>query len=368
RGGNNAVDTELFTKVPRFLTVRTAPTTWRLGILGNAEDRLVVGLDCSERFAELTRLRNGFLLALAPALALIAVGGWMVAGRAVRPLRVIAQAAEQMTAQGLDQRIPASGDDPEIQRLITVLNRMMDRLQASFQQANRFSADASHELKTPLAVMQAELEQALQNASDGSRDQQVFSSLLEETHRLARITRSLLLLARADSGSLALNPSTFDLGEDLDLIIMDARILAEAAGVHIESRIPPGVRVRADRVLLRQAIANLLDNAVHYNRPGGWVEIQLEPSRTTLELTISNTGPGIPTEDRSRIFDRFHRGAEARARRGSGAGLGLSLAREILVAHRGTLILAESTAARTVFRVSIPTSLDGREILPSTAS
>lgn len=356
RAGNSAVDTDLFTKVPRFLTATTSQTTWRLGILGNAEDRLVVGLDCSDRFAELARLRNGFLLALAPALALIAMGGWMVAGRAVRPLRVIAQAAEQMTAQGLDQRIPASTDDPEIQRLTTVLNRMMDRLQASFQQATRFSADASHELKTPLAVMQAELEQGLQNAADGSRDQQVYSSLLEETHRLARITRSLLLLARADSGRLALTPADFDLSEDLDLIVMDARILAEADEVRIESSIPPNIRVHADRVLLRQAIANLLDNAVHYNRPGGIVEIRLDSTSAGIELTVANTGPGIPPEDQSRIFDRFHRGAEARAKRGSGTGLGLSLAREIVTAHRGALILAESTAARTVFRLSLPTS------------
>jgi signal transduction histidine kinase len=269
-------------------------------------------------------------------------------------LRRIARAAEQTTARGLDQRIPVSGEDPEIDRLIAVLNRMMDRLQASFRQATRFSADASHELKTPLAVMQAELEAALQSAADGSRDQQVYASLLEETQRLKTVTRSLLLLAQADSGQLPLSLEVLDLAAELEEIAADARILAESAGVEWEARLVPGVRVAADGVLLRLAISNLLDNAIHYNRPGGRVELVLEAGPAGVVLEVANTGPGIPPGERAQVFDRFHRGTEARNRRRDGMGLGLSLAREIVLAHGGALVLTGSGADRTVFQLSLP--------------
>ena len=199
--GGNAV---LFTKVPRFFTAKTSESVWRLGVMGNNELRLVVGLKYDQTQAELDRIRKAFLAALPVALLLVGGGGWLVAGRALRPLISISQMAERVTAQGLDQRIPASREDPEIARLIHVLNGMMDRLEASFRQATRFSADASHELKTPLAVMQGELENALQAANSGSAEQQVFSNLLEETQRLKRITRGLLLLSQADAGQLKL--------------------------------------------------------------------------------------------------------------------------------------------------------------------
>lgn len=353
-GGSSGQASGLYTKAPRFLTVTTPSTSWRLGILGNAQDRLVVGLDCAETRAELGRMRNSFLLALPVALAVIGLGGWWVAGQALRPLRNISSAAERVTARGLDQRIPVSAEDPEIDRLIGVLNRMMDRLQSSFQQATRFSADASHELKTPLAIMQGELEQALQLAADGSRDQRVYASLLDETQRLKTITRSLLLLAQADSGRLPLSPERVSLSTELEVIAADARILAETAELELSVQILPGVTVAADRVLLRLAISNLLDNAIHYNLPGGRVDVVLESGRKTVSVCVRNTGPGIPAEERCRVFDRFHRGGEARERRREGLGLGLSLAREIVLAHQGDLALLEGEDGWTVFRLSLP--------------
>ena len=354
--GGGGMASGLFTKTPRFFSVKTEAGVWRLGILGNDEDRLVVGLDGGEIQAELSRMRSAFLFALPLALALIGTGGWWVAGQAVRPLRRIARTAEQTTARGLDQRIPATGDDPEIDRLIAVLNRMMDRLQASFRQATRFGADASHELKTPLAVMHAELEQALQSAEDGSRDQRVYASLLEETRRLKTITRGLLLLAQADSGHLPLAPETLALGDELEDIAADARILAEAADLELRTNLPHGVVVSADRVLLRLSISNLVDNAIHYNRSGGWVRLELESGDDEAVVRVSNTGPGIPSEEQAGVFDRFRRGRDAASRRRDGMGLGLSLAREIALAHGGRLTLERSDPAVTEFRLTLPTS------------
>ena len=235
----------VFTKIPRFFTARTAEGTWRLGIMGNDELRLVVGLNYDTVQAELNRMRNIFLVTLPVALLLVGGGGWLVAGRALRPLRRIARTAEQVTARGLDQRIPVSAEDPEITRLIEVLNGMMDRLEASFRQATRFSADASHELKTPLAIMQGELENALAGRRARLAEQQVFSNLLEETQRIKTITRSLLLLAQADAGQLKLALEEVHLSADLEAMIEDARILAADSKLRFELKIQPGLWVQA---------------------------------------------------------------------------------------------------------------------------
>ena len=159
---------------------------------------------------ELNYLRDAFLLTFPLALLLIGIGGWVIGSRAFRPLKAIADTAEHVTARGLDQRIPLVDSDGEVARVVRVLNGMMDRLEKSFHQATRFTADASHELKTPLTIMQGELENALQGAPAGSNEQQVFNNLLEETQRLKNITRNLLLLAQADSGQLKLSPEVVE--------------------------------------------------------------------------------------------------------------------------------------------------------------
>ncbi|MCL4789926.1 MAG: HAMP domain-containing protein, partial [Verrucomicrobia bacterium] len=281
------------------------------------------------------------------------LGGWLVAGRALRPLRTIAETAERVTASGLDQRIPVSNEDPEIARVIHVLNRMMDRLEASFRQATRFSADASHELKTPLAVMQGELENALQAARPGSPEQQLFSNLLEETQRLKTITRSLLLLAQADAGQLKLALEPVDLSAELENMIEDARVLAADSRLKFDVQLPRQVRIKADRPLLHTALFNLINNAIKYNAPDGKIEIRLESADNRITLTIGNTGPGIPPAEQPKIFERFFRASRPTTSRVEGVGLGLSLAREIVRAHGGELSLRESRAGWTEFQLRL---------------
>ena len=347
RGGNPV----LFTKIPRFFHAQAGGSTWRFGVMGNDELRIVVGLNYDSIQTELNRLRNFFLGALPMALLLVGGGGWWVAGRALRPLQSISQMAEGVTARGLDQRIPASNEDPEIARLILVLNGMMDRLETSFRQATRFSADASHELKTPLAIMQGELENALQAAASGSREQQVFSNLLEETQRLKRITRGLLLLSQADAGQLKLALEEVHLSADLEAMVEDARVLATDAHLQFDVRIQAGLWVQADRGLLHMALLNLLNNAVKYNEPNGTVGVTLATLDNRVVLTLCNSGPGIPPADQPRIFERFYRADQSRSRTQDGLGLGLSLAREIIHAHQGKLVLQESRPGRTCFEV-----------------
>jgi signal transduction histidine kinase len=348
-GGGGGV---VFTKIPKFFTANTVEGTWRLGIMGNDDLRLVVGLNYGAVQTELSRMRNIFLITVPFALLLIGGGGWLVAGRALHPLNTITWTAEQVTAHGLDQRIPTSDADPEIRRLIQVLNGMMDRLEASFQQATRFSADASHEIKTPLAIMQAELENAIQGSAPGSAEQRVFSNLLEETQQLKRITGNLLLLAQADAGRLKLTLEEIPLNEDLGAIIEDAQILAADSNIQFKLDVQPGVKVRGDRGLLRMALLNLVNNAVRYNEPGGTVGLTLVTGKE-VELTICNAGPGIPPADQPRIFDRFYRVRQSGTGSGEGLGLGLSLAREIILAHKGKLLLKESRPGHTCFTVTL---------------
>lgn len=336
-----------FTKIPQFITTGQ----WRLGVFGTADTTLVVGVDSRPTRAELDRLRNAFLLALPLALSLVGLGGWLVAGRALRPMRAIAETAALVTSRGLDQRIPISKEDPEIARVIEVLNRMMDRLENSFHQATRFSADASHELKTPLAIMQGELENALQEALPGSREQQVFSNLLEETQRLKTITRGLLLLARADAGQLKPAMESVRLSEMVEEIVEDTRILAVENRLVFEVELAPGITIPADPALLHTALLNLFVNAVKFNEPGGTIRVTLESPGNEAVLTIGNSGPGIPAGDQDRIFTRFHRVDAARQRKVEGIGLGLSLAREIARAHGGELELLESRPGWTRFRM-----------------
>lgn len=346
----------LFTRPPEFFTVKTPAGSWRFGALGNAEMTLLLGLNQSEVEAELNRVRDRFLLTLPAALFLVGLGGWIVSGRALRPLKVIAGTAERVTVRGLDQRIPLSNESPEAARLTQVLNRMMDRLETSFRQATRFSADASHELKTPLAIMQGELENALQSAAPGSAEQQLFTNLLEETQRLKNITRSLLLLAQADAGQLALARETVDLSAELGAVMEDARVLAEDLNLRFDLAIPPHLNVEADRALLHMAMFNLVSNAVKYNRPGGKISLRLEAMEQKFVLTIGNTGADIPPADQTKIFDRFFRASRSNGARADGIGLGLSLAREIIRAHGGELALKESRSGWTSFELSLPAS------------
>jgi two-component system, OmpR family, heavy metal sensor histidine kinase CusS len=343
----------VFTKPPKYFTVRTAAAAWRFGVLGNDNVTLVIGLNQAEVEAELNRVRNGFLLTLPAALFLVGLGGWVVAGRALRPLKTIADTAEHVTVRGLDRRISQSTESPEAARLIHVLNGMMDRLESSFHQATRFSADASHELKTPLAIMQGELENALQSAAPGSAEQQLFSNLLEETQRLKAVTRSLLLLAQADAGQLKLALEPVNLSEELDAMIEDARVLAADLHLHFYVQLPPQLKVEADRALLHTALFNLINNAIKYNEPDGKVSIHLETADGKAMFTIGNAGPGIPSADQPRIFDRFFRVNRVNGSRVDGIGLGLSLAREIIRAHGGELSLAESRPGWTSFQLRL---------------
>ncbi len=342
-------------KVPEFHTVETPEGSWRVGFVGNELVTLTIGLSLADLYRDADRFRRTFLLISPFALCALAAGGWWLARRALRPVAIITRTAESLGVHRLDQRIPVVEADPEIQRLVDMINGMLERLERSFLQAVRFSSDAAHELRTPLTVLQGELDNAIQAAPAGSGEQRLFTGLLEEVRKLKAIVRKLLLLARADAGRLSINVEEVDLSilaesaaEDVDAMAPDR---------HVDVGITPRVRVRGDADLLGQAVGNLTSNAIKYSPPGGSIRFAVRASGQTASLRLTNTAAPIPAAARERIFDRFYRLDSSRNRDAGGTGLGLSLAREIARAHRGDLTLdpACDSAGNTVsFTLTLP--------------
>jgi two-component system, OmpR family, heavy metal sensor histidine kinase CusS len=339
-------------KSAKFSTCAAGGKSWRVGVMGNPYVTLILAANMDDFEARMAKLRYMYFTTFAVVLALVAGGAWFVARRALRPVTALTQTAERVTAHGLDQRIPAMAGDAEFNRLITVFNEMLDRLEKSFSQATRFSADASHELKSPLARLQVELEQAVQNAVAGSPQQEVFSSLLDEVSRLKAIVQKLLLLSLADAGRLKLQRTPVNLSRMLEGVIEDCRL--QAPHLTVEQTLSPDVQVQADGELLEQALQNLAGNAIKYNSDCGRIRFELVQDAERVLMRITNTGPGIPPTDRNRIFERFYRADKARSSGVDGVGLGLSLSREIIRAHGGELTLEDSDDRLTTFEARLP--------------
>lgn len=350
---------------PLFGTATAGGKLWRIGTFGHARSGTVIVLAVDmETFApDLRQTGRALLLALPGALILVAAGAWLAARRSFAPVQTLTGSMQALSFRQANARLDAAGADREFAGIIAAYNEMLDRLERSYQQAMRFSADASHELKTPLAVMRATVEQGLRHCADGSDTQRSYAGLLDELDQLQAIIESLLLLSRADAGVLATSREVLDLSDWLAPLVEDAGLMAEERGITVQSALQHGITVRADPVLLSRAVHNLMRNAVAYNEDGGRIRCSLERTAQMAVLEIANTGTPLNDEDRERIFARFFRGTNAGGTGGGkGMGIGLSLAREIFRAHGGELVLLPSATAGevvTVFRATIPCTADG---------
>ncbi|MHC5738882.1 sensor histidine kinase [Nostoc sp.] len=341
---------------PQFITEQTATAVWRVGAakFPNAQIAIAVSLQAVDQ--EMATIRNIFLVSIPGALLLVAVGAWLVSGGALRPIHQLTGVIQQVTVKGLDQRIPIGTTDVEFVELIQVFNLMLSRLERSFTQASRFSGDAAHELKTPLTILQGELERTLQQVDPGSEVQQRLSNLLDEVRRLSGIMRKLLLLSLADAGKMSLYLVEVDMSELLMEMLEDVEMLAPQ--LTVQTDFADGLHVKGDRDLLIQVLQNLFSNAIKYNLPNGWIQIRTHQTPTNLHVTIVNASKDIPVNECDRIFDRFYRGDPSRNRKIEGIGLGLSLAREIARAHRGDLTLDSTSSGQTAFTLTLPMKLE----------
>lgn len=335
-------------------TISQGARKLRLIVVENGGVTFAIAEDLTEVHGTTSGLLLALLAGLPLALTFAWLGGRRLAAFAVEPVEEMTAAAERVTAQRLDQRVPVPAVADEIQRHARVLNATLDRLELSYQQALRFSGDASHELKTPLTILRSSIEAVLDSPTLGDSEREAISSLLEQTRRLTSITTSLLLLARADAGRLTLDLAEHDLAALTEACAEDARIVAEARNITVECTLPPTALARVDALRFSQIASNLLDNAVKYNRDGGEVRVALIDSGDALCLSVANTGSGIAPEHRARLFERFFR-AEHTAEE-NGQGLGLSLARELARAHGGDIALVCGETGWTRFVVTLPKS------------
>jgi len=310
----------------------------------------------------LGRIRALFLIAIPLLIASAATGGWFLAKRSLAPVSAMAARAAEIGASTLHERLPVVTDD-ELGALATVLNELLDRLERSFGQQRRFMADASHELRTPAAVVRAEADVTLARESRSEAEYRASMAVVQDAaRRLTRIVDDIFLLARADAGHLVLQPASLHLEDVAHDAVRAVQHIAHARRVRVDLGDVIAAPIRGDADLLGRVLLNLLDNAIKHAREGGAVRVALRCNGSACEVSVVDDGGGIPPDQHERVFERFYRVDAARSRSErsatSGAGLGLPISRRIAEMHRGRLDLVESRPGRTEFRLSLPADGD----------
>ena len=302
------------------------------------------------------------ILVVAPIVIGVSVGvAYLIAGRAVEPVGHMINEVEAITdGRSLHRRLPVEATGDELARLAATLNAMIARLEASFSALRRFTADASHELKTPLAVLRADVERAMHSVPASNEQLIALEEALQETTRMADLVDSLLTLARADEGRFDLHREPFALEPLVHEVFETAVILGEDAGLDVSLPIVEDAVILGDRVRLRQLFLNLVTNAIKYTSRPGTVEVTLRRRDGEVQFAVRDTGIGIAAADLPYIFDRFWRADRARSRlseRG-GFGLGLAISQWIAQAHGGMLTVQSRLHRGSTFTVSLPVAPD----------
>jgi signal transduction histidine kinase len=291
-----------------------------------------------------------YAVAFAGVLLVAAAVGWLVAGRVLSPLKRISGTARRVSEERLGERIPVGGPQDELRELGETLNSMLDRLAHSFDAQRRFVANASHELRSPLTVIRSEAEVALANPEPDLDEMRAMAeSVVHASRRTEALLSSLLILARSQRGLLRSEP--VDLAAVAESAADAAARAADDEGVRLRLELVPAW-VAGDAALLERLAANLIENAVRYNRPGGFVDVCTREGIAGAELRVENTGPPVDREAAARLaepFERLQREADAR-----GAGLGLSIVRAVSEAHGGTLSIEPRAEGGLEVSVRLP--------------
>ena len=316
--------------------------------------RVGTSLQATDRM--LRRLLTGLYIASPLALLVSLMGGWFLAGRALRPVHAITQAARRITAGDWSQRIQTPHSNDEIGQLASTFNDMIGRLEVSFKQIRQFSADASHELRTPLTITKGETELALRRPRQAEDYRVVLESNLEEIDRMSRIVDELLFLSRADLGEIKLKMVPVQLDDLFREIHQQAAVLGKERQIQtVLTKVEPVV-VEGDDLRLRELLLNLVDNAVKYSQEGQTVELALGLAGNQAKIVVQDHGIGIAPENHTRVFDRFYRTDEARAHGAKGTGLGLAICKWIVDVHHGTIEFQSSVHGGSCFTVFLPLS------------
>ncbi len=311
---------------------------------------------------ELGELLAVLLLAGPLTLAGTLGGGYLLARTALAPVDRMAAAADQITATRLDRRLEAPNPDDELGRLARTLNGMIARLERSFGEIRRFTADAAHELRTPLAVMRNAAEVVLRASRDPEQYRRVLEEMLEEIERLTRLVEQLLFLCRGDAGLVPSSGRPVRLGALIEEVAEHMRAVAEARGLALTVTGAAPCPVRGDEDQLRRLLFNLLDNAIKYTPSGGTIAVRVTCPDGRTQVEVADTGIGIAPEHLEHLFERFYRVDPARGRESDGTGLGLAICRSIAEAHGGTIAVESAVGRGTRVTLTLPAADDGEAV------
>ena len=325
---------------------------FRLGHYSNARLKVIIAIPLGNYEGTMRRLFWASLVALPSVILLSLAGGIWVSRRALSPVQEIIDVAQNISAEDFERRIPIPEPNDELRSLTEVLNLTFDRLEAAYKLAIRFSADASHQLKTPVTIMRMTIEDMLKTQQLGDEQVAGLNDLLQQTRRLSSLAEGLMLLARADAGALDIRSMETDIRYVVEGCCEDGELLAERRGVTMQFEAPETLLAVADPPRVEQVLLNLIENAVKYNYEGGMIFIRAFRYGKWARIVVSNTGNPIPEDRQPYIFDRFSRGDGNEDI--AGHGLGLAIARELAVAMDGDLSVLRSDAEWTEFEFILP--------------
>ncbi|MBI4604502.1 MAG: HAMP domain-containing protein [Planctomycetes bacterium] len=318
--------------------------------VGRSEERLR-----HELWELLGLLALGFVIAVGAA----GVSGYVLARRALAPVGRMAEQAVKVTADRLGERLPVANPDDELGQLASVFNQTFARLEKSFEQLRRFTADASHELRTPLTAIRSVGEVGLREPRDERSYRDIIGSMLEEVDRLARLVEQLLMLSRADAGHVKLSREPVDLAELAREVAEHLAVLAEEKKQVIQVGDDGVVMTEVDRLVLRQALINLYDNAIKYSPERSAISVSVRAKDLSAILEVKDSGIGIPRESQKHVFERFYRVDKGRSRGLGGTGLGLSIARWAVEVHGGLIEFESEVGKGSTFRIVLPLAEKG---------
>lgn len=310
--------------------------------------------DESDMRRTLSEIVEVFVLVLPLAVLAASLGGYWMARRSLRPVAAMAEQAQKITMESLAARLPNPNPGDEFGQLATVFNATLRRLENSFVELKRFTADASHELRTPLTSLRAVGEVALRRSQTPEELRETISSMLEEAERLDALTASLLTLARLESEVPALARERVDVFELSREVCATLAVLAAEKEQTIECGGSKAVAAIADKVLLRQALLNIVHNAIRYSPRGSSIRLETTRAAGAAGISISDQGPGIPKEHQEKIFERFYRVDKARSRQDGGHGLGLAIAKWSVERQGGRIEVHSDGASGSIFRILLP--------------
>lgn len=370
-----ALGSDLVANGPRLTTLPNGRGGIRIYAMRTREKHpflvVVAAASLDDQAELLADVRAGYVVAIVIGLVLAWAGGYALARRSLAPVVAMSERAADIGASSLHERLPVANPNDELGQLASTFNALLARLDTAFDQQRHFMADASHELRTPVAVMLGEADIALSQAQRPEREyRDALQAVRDEGRRLSRIVADLFLLARADAGQRPLQRTAIYLDEMVTECVRAARALAAPRGTTVAWTAPRAVvtdgvadpngdwPIEGDEELLRSLVMNLLDNAIKHSAAGATVTVALDRDAESYHITVADTGPGIPRDAHAKVFERFYRVDKARAREApsdsGGAGLGLAIGRWIAEAHGGALELASSSPAGTCFRITLP--------------